>query len=105
MKNFNLVLRATLLLLLFLGTASSALASFSVDGIYYNITSDNTVEVSRSVSYTGSVTIPGSVTYDDKSYSVTAIGKKAFYNCSGLTSVIIPNSVAKIGYRAFWGCI
>ncbi len=35
---------------------------------------------------------------------VTAIGDEAFYNCSGLTSVIIPDSVKDIGAGAFFGC-
>ena len=29
------------------------------------------------------------------------IGDKAFYSCSGLTSVVIPNSVTSIGEYAF----
>ncbi len=36
--------------------------------------------------------------------SVTSIGNYAFENCTGLTSVTIPDSVTNIGYRAFSGC-
>ena len=36
--------------------------------------------------------------------SVTSIGSYAFYVCSGLTSVTIPNSVTSIGVYAFSGC-
>ena len=35
---------------------------------------------------------------------VSSISGRAFYNCSGLTSVTIPNSVASIGSEAFYGC-
>ena len=36
--------------------------------------------------------------------SVTSIGEYAFYNCSNLTSVVIGDSVKSISYRAFYGC-
>ena len=35
---------------------------------------------------------------------VTQIGARAFHNCSGLTSVTIPDGVTSIGQYAFFGC-
>ncbi len=81
--------------------------------LYYNITSDNTVEVTYHSSdnyfqnnnyVSGDVVIPSSVTNNDTTYSVTSIGEMAFYHCSGLTSVTIPNSVTSIGGSAFYKC-
>ena len=83
---------------------------FVVDGIYYNITSSSvpyTVAVASSTqyrAYSGAVTIPESVTYNGVTYSVTSIDSYAFYCCSGLTSVTIPNSVTSIDKYAFSAC-
>ncbi len=37
-------------------------------------------------------------------YQVTSIGNGAFYDCSGLTSVVIPSSVTSIGFQTFTYC-
>ena len=108
-------LRFTLLTIAVLLCSISASAHhFEVDGIYYNIKSstNNTVEVTfRGVSYdnyaneySDSVIIPETVKYNGETYSVTSIGDYAFYGCSGLTSITIPNSVTSIGDYAFKYC-
>ncbi|MDE7166283.1 MAG: leucine-rich repeat domain-containing protein, partial [Bacteroidaceae bacterium] len=82
-------------------------SDFTVDGISYNITSaeEHTVAVtSGTIRYVGSVVIPKSVAYGNVTYSVTTIGSEAFWGCSGLTSITIPNSVTTIGEGAFYGC-
>ena len=79
-----------------------------VDGIYYNILSisDLTVEVTYGdKKYSGEVVIPSTVSYKSKTLTITSIGNKAFYNCSGLTNVTIPNSVTSIGDYTFYNCI
>ena len=58
------------------------------------------------INYTGnySHTYNESGSYTIRIYGVTSLGNNCFYNCSDLTSVIIPNSVTSIGYSCFRGC-
>ncbi len=86
--------------------ALAAAHDFEVDGIYYNITSDNEVEVTNrsDVKYSGDVVIPSTVTYQGTTYSVTTIGYGAFKYCDGLTGVNIGNSVTSIKMAAFYSC-
>lgn len=85
---------------------------FMVGGIYYNRNADGkSVSVTHwtyyesGESYEGKISIPSTVTYGGRTYSVTGIGDEAFYNCTGLKSVTIPESVTSIGSFAFSGCI
>lgn len=99
-----------LLACLLIGLSASAY-DFMVDGLCYNYNSDGTsVTVTyeqRTGGYSnlnGALIIPETVTYSGTTYSVNTIGFAAFYGCSGLTSVTIPNSVVTIDDRAFYGC-
>ena len=87
----------------------SALAyDCKVDGIYYNLNkTDKTASVTKGIYrgiYSGNIIIPETITYSNTTYSVTSIGSLAFDGCTGLTSVVIPNSVTSIGAGAFSSC-
>ncbi len=83
--------------------------------LYYNITSNvepYSVEVTyESSNYPyhttypeGDIEIPETVSYDGVVYNVTSIAYRAFEFCSGLTSLILPNSITYIGDYAFHSC-
>ena len=85
-----------------------------VDGIYYNITSEElkTAEVTFRGNtydeyldeYTGSIVIPSTITLNGSTYSVTAIGDKAFAKCTGMTDITLPSSISVIGEQSFAFC-
>ena len=79
--------------------------------LYYNTTSDSTVEVTyyvnnnnNDVYVNGDLVIPSTITCNNTTYSVTSIGYHAFLCCSDLITVSIPNSVTSIGEFAFEYC-
>ena len=93
------------LFLALVATTSLWAYDFQVGDLYYNITSGTTVEVTSGDYYDlTTAAIPSTVTYNGTTYSVTEIGSYAFYDCSSLTSITIPNSVTSIGGRAFSDC-
>ncbi|MBO4803202.1 MAG: leucine-rich repeat protein, partial [Muribaculaceae bacterium] len=81
---------------------------FVYNNIYYRITGPNTAEVTYKDknynSYSGSLTVPSTVTHEGKAYTVTAVGRTAFYKCSALTSVSLPSTIQTIDYGAFCDC-
>ncbi len=95
-----------LFFLAFLGNISAHAYDAYINGIYYNFEEDlaEVVNNGSTGSYSGHVTIPESVIYRGRSYSVTSIGDGAFSGCSGLTSITIPGSVTNIWSEAFCDC-
>ncbi len=97
------------LLILLSAAASLSAVDFNYDGINYTILSedDKTCEVKASefpipgTQVSGDIVIPETVEYQGESYTVTRIGKLAFFWCGGLSSVTIPNTVVSIGEAAF----
>lgn len=102
-----------LVVALFLVTTALWAYDFKSGDLYYNILSENTVEVTYELSYGGSsyvndfnltyVIIPAMVINDGITYDVIRIGEYAFNSCGSLTSITIPNSVTSIGHGAFEG--
>ena len=103
----NKILQSILLLLALLLPATALAYDFAVDGIYYNKTSSNTVEVTYKdnnyASYSGEVVIPSTVRYNNVTYTVTAIGDSAFYECI-IAELTIPETVLHIGKCSFYYC-
>ena len=99
--------KITILFVLLLTCVGLWAQSFEVDGIKYRVSSaeNKTVNVTGfNSSYEGDLVLNGSVVYNGETYQVVTIGNDAFLDCSGLTSLTIPNSVTSIGNVAFGGC-
>lgn len=91
------------LFLIFTAIASAADYDFQSDGIYYKVMSLDkmTVGVTKGdKNYTGKVVIPSTVSYNDRTFTVTQILGESFSESSVIT-VTIPETVTFIGYRAF----
>ena len=79
-----------------------------IDGLYYDL-DDATLTamvVRKSDMYQSftSVIIPDTVDYNEQKFSVKAIGDDAFYDCSSLQTVQMPDGLTHIGVWAFKGC-
>ena len=74
---------------------SAVAQTFTYNGINYNILDffPPKVEVGTNPNFVGVANIPATVMFNNQSYQVTRLGYNAFRNCSGLTSITIPDSV------------
>lgn len=104
-------------LLLLLPPLAASAERVQIGELWYNLDAVNkTAEVTHDGSvfwsmfdgyrrnnyYTGDITIPEAVDYEETAYEVTAIGEAAFAVCKELTSVLLPNTLITIGEDAFW---
>ena len=114
---FKSLLALTLVLIMVLGVAplsefagvdlaslfapKAEAAEKTYDIYTYEVGTDGTITITGcDKSAKGAITIPSKI--DGK--SVTSIGDWAFRDCTGLTSITIPNSVTRIGIMAFRDC-
>ena len=84
-------------------TASAAESQESVSATYGDFEYDSVDDYCTIIKYNGSaanVTIPSEI----DGYKVLSIWQGAFYNCTSMESVTIPNSIEYIGLGAFSGC-
>jgi len=96
-----LTLTFALALLVCLYAFVSTPASAATSGNYtYSVSNGEATITDCSTAISGNVTIPSTF----GGYPVTAIGNNAFYKCTSLTSVTVPDSVTSISYYAFEDC-
>ena len=89
---------------LFNETTSTSQTVGNLTYTFYNEAKLAEVTDTTSTSLSGALEIPSVVKSGENSYKVFSIGDEAFYWCSSLTSITIPEGVTSIGGEAFYWC-
>ena len=72
--------------------------------LQYSYDNENMTATVIRANYAGIITVPPTTTYEGQEYTVTAIGDRAFLNCTNLTGITLPQSITTIDGRAFMNC-
>ncbi len=98
------VVIATMNMPMFTMKVEAATITDTVNGITYIFDDSNYKATVTVGTYSGVVTIPATETYSGQTYQVTGISNIAFKDCTGLSSISLPDGITEIGFRAFSGC-
>ncbi|MCD8288613.1 MAG: leucine-rich repeat domain-containing protein [Prevotella sp.] len=90
------------LLALFCLFANVAFASVTEGDVTYTTSGSTATVSSVSTSATGDLVIPETIS--DGAYTVTAVAEKAFYKCTGITTLTLPSTITSMGSTAIYGC-
>lgn len=97
-------MRIYLVLMLAILLPATTFSQTLIDGVYYYLFNDGEAYVAENPEASGAVVIPESVIFAGNAYNVTRIYSNAFKDCTGLTSISIPDGVTVIESSAFRGC-
>lgn len=107
----NIIKRFLLLWILSMAILHVSAYDFEEGGIYYNILPDGlSVEVTagdEKYNVYGDqfdIVIPEKVEHNGKQYTVTAIGRIAFYQCGDMGTIDLPATINTFGSSAFYNC-
>ncbi len=105
----NKILHFLFLLLCTAGVTNLFALSFDDGYLKYTVNADGTTVTvngrKSGITASGSLSIPSTVTYNNITYTVTAIGNFAFNGASGYTGTLtLPNTLVTIGNYAFGSC-
>lgn len=89
---------------LFLLPGSAGTATVTYDGNNPRHWQSETTATVSVTTYSGSLTLPETVTANGQNYTLTSIGEEAMMGCRALTSVTLPATVQSLGDGAFAIC-
>lgn len=81
------------------------LTLFEIDGLWYHVLTENTVEVvSNNNPYVGDIIIPEKVVYQSSQFDVVSIGD-VFSENRNISSIILPNTIKNLSKGCFQDCV
>lgn len=99
------VMKKLFFFFIYLGVSIYALAEkVEVNGLWFVLNEDKMTASFSSGDYSGEITVPESITYNDKKYDVTEVETFVFFHNNNITSVVFPNSIISMKQGVFDDC-